>query len=237
MSVQYFFVILINLLWLSSAVFAQDSTMYSQSSGRQFDEQAIRAYQNEREFDYQRVGRRVELSPLERFERWLDELLWHSLNTPEKRQNWRTGLYIFCAVTLTYIILRLLKVDLTQVFYQSKKTKQSWQLEHIAENFEQIDFNQLKTQALAEQDYNEALRWQYLGQLQILNQQAFIRWEKNKTNRDYWRELKASEARQAFATLNRWFDYVHYGDFQLNNEDFAQAEQDFKTFQQILKIS
>ena len=83
--------------------------------------------------------------------------------------------------------------------------------------------------ALNEQNYRLAVRFYYLLVLQKLAQKDLIDWQVQKTNADYVYEIKDNTLRGNFSRLTRIYDFIWYGNFEVNANDFAKAEKEFKT--------
>nr|WP_262905325.1 DUF4129 domain-containing protein [Hymenobacter nitidus] len=81
-----------------------------------------------------------------------------------------------------------------------------------AEDIHSLDFNTLLAQAEAAGNYRLAVRLGYLAVLKQLTDHGLIRWQPEKTNHDYLRELTAGSLRPAFQEITRQFEYVWYGE-------------------------
>lgn len=78
----------------------------------------------------------------------------------------------------------------------------------------EVDLRALHREALARDDFREAVRYRYLLALQALDAQGAIRWNRHKTNREYVREMRAAaspDQSTAFGEATRVFDWVWYG--------------------------
>jgi hypothetical protein len=90
------------------------------------------------------------------------------------------------------------------------------------------DFNALADKALQEGDLRLCVRYHYLYILKELDENAFIHWHKDKTNRDYLREIQAPAIRSQFQVQTLVFDYVWYGKFPLGNDQFQNIQSGFQ---------
>jgi len=63
--------------------------------------------------------------------------------------------------------------------------------------------------------------------LKSLSDRTIIDWDIEKTNTDYLSEIKSAEFKKEFEFLSYIYDYCWYGEFELNEEDFAKAENHF----------
>lgn len=97
----------------------------------------------------------------------------------------------------------------------------------IKENIHEIDLDELIAKYENEKNYRFATRYQYLKLLKVFNDKKLLTWDPDKTNLDYIREVGASPYQQEFKNLTLVFDYVWYGDFEINLEDYTKYKQAF----------
>ena len=93
--------------------------------------------------------------------------------------------------------------------------------EHIIKN---EDIQELIKKALANENYRLAIRYYYLYILQLLSERELIDWQQQKTNDDYMVELSDSSFKNDFGKATLLYDYVWYGEFELNHERYQKAE-------------
>jgi len=113
------------------------------------------------------------------------------------------------------------------------QTIESLDLEHIEENLDTADLNPLIQRAIAQENHTMAVRLYYLAILKKLSQQQFVVWKRDKTNRDYFRELNGSSLQQPFQVVTRDFEWVWYGDGAIGKQDFQRMQGQF---QQMLSL-
>jgi hypothetical protein len=94
-------------------------------------------------------------------------------------------------------------------------------------NFEEADYITLAKRAKADGLLKLAIRYYFLAYLQQLNHDKYIEFHIDKTNLDYKYEIADVHLRNDFTTLSRVFDYCWYGEHNLSNEQFSNAEQLF----------
>ena len=58
----------------------------------------------------------------------------------------------------------------------------------------------------------------------------WIKWKKDKTNRNYLNELKALDIKNQFSQLTNIFERVWYGEVAVNEAIFTEIEGQFKGF-------
>lgn len=92
------------------------------------------------------------------------------------------------------------------------------------------DFDRLINKAKSDKNLSEATRVYFLKSLSILNKTKNIKFSENKTNRDYYYEIKDQKIRKDFKNLVDIFDYTFYGEFEINTDQFNRIETLFTLF-------
>ena len=87
-------------------------------------------------------------------------------------------------------------------------------------------------QALAEKNYALAVRLYYLAILKELSLTNQIKWKKDKTNREYLREMSGKKLASPFRETTLIFERVWYGNEELTGEVFGTLEPKFKSILQ-----
>ena len=64
--------------------------------------------------------------------------------------------------------------------------------------------------------------------LKKLSDKKQIDWNTEKTNHDYLKELKSESSKTNFAELLYIFEYVWYGEFEINEEAYLQFKKKFE---------
>jgi len=140
-------------------------------------------------------------------------------------------LYVLGIFGLLFFVLTFLKVDVRGIFVK-KATQIPVNFEDLGENLEELDFEGLIKKARSQGDFRSAVRLVFLETLNILTGAGYIKWKINKTNQDYLGELRLSRFREEFAKLTLNYEYVWYGDYEVDEKGFDSMEQTFRTFQQ-----
>lgn len=104
------------------------------------------------------------------------------------------------------------------------------ELEQLEDNLHQADLAYFIQRALAQGNYALAIRLYYLAILKTLSLQQLITWKKDKTNRDYLREMNRSPLAAEFSNITAIFERIWYGNITLQQQDFEQVAPQFKTF-------
>jgi len=131
--------------------------------------------------------------------------------------------------TLLFLILRFfLKVN-TQEIIGGKNTQNDIHLSTSDAILNKRDLAGLIDRAIADKNYRLAVRYYYLSVLQRLSDKELIDWHQDKTNEDYLRELTGTPLKEAMVHSTYLYDFVWYGNFNLNEQHFTKARKDFES--------
>jgi hypothetical protein len=101
-------------------------------------------------------------------------------------------------------------------------------LEHIEDNLEESEFDPLIRRAIAARQYPLAIRLYYLASLKELSLKGEIQWKKDKTNREYVREMRPHRLFEPFREITTIFEEVWYGDSLLDETGFTMIQPAFQ---------
>ena len=203
-------------------------------------------YQNNLHFSYDSIKNWRNLNDYS-YSKYLDSLL-KSKKEPEKKETPKSsepgllndilGSGILGLILWTFVIC-FVGFILYQLFLsdggfrrRSKKVK-----DIIAEAAEEIitnesDFDALIRQALQNANYRQAIRYQYLRTLHLLADKNLVSLAPDKTNFNYVSEITNADNRQAFAALTLNYEYVWYGEFDIDKNIYEKIETNFRQLNQ-----
>lgn len=202
-------------------------------------ENDLQSYRDNPDFDYE---------VLEKKRTWWDDFKDWFLNLLLRFFQWLFGgakavgyLAVFLKLA-PYILLGILIFILIKFFLnvnanrlQLAKKEDAFvslsEEEHIIKN---ADIPELIRKALSDKNYRLAIRYYYLLILQLMSDKELINWELQKTNSDYLKELSTSNFQVPFETITRLYDYIWYGNFDLDELKYLKAEHDFVKLQKTL---
>lgn len=101
-------------------------------------------------------------------------------------------------------------------------------LDNLDAYIHETDLERFLREALAQQNYPLAVRIYFLQIIKDLSQCGAINWSKEKTNRDYLREMRDHSLSREFREATRTFEYTWYGNTPLSRSDFERLEPGFK---------
>lgn len=125
------------------------------------------------------------------------------------------------------ILFQLLKSK--GLFQRSLSSRVTEKPEEEEELLLQNDFDQLINQAYKLGDYRMAVRYLFLKTLQQLRDKNQIIYEPDKTNSRYVYELPVNK-RNDFSRLIFQYEYVWYGHFEINRDQYEEVQKGFNSF-------
>ena len=211
-----------------------DTSLYL--NGIQFDGDSIKNWKRLREYAYAK---------------YLDSLLRNKKaeKQPEYKPNPPSGPGVFSGILssgITKVILFTLAIAFVLfVIYRlfisegvfKRKTKA---VENATEQQEEeiitkeSDFDRLIRVALQNGNYRQAVRYQYLRTLNKLADKSFVELAPDKTNLQYVREMQNTAYQNEFAALTLNYEYVWYGEFNIDQPVYQKIENGFVTLNQKL---
>lgn len=111
-----------------------------------------------------------------------------------------------------------------KIIIHSTEEKTLEDVEHIENN----DFPRLIQTAKENQDFRRAIRYYYLWVLQKLTDRKLIKFNKDKTDYDYFLELGQHPIQEEFSQNTYIYDYIWYGKFPISEREFGMAESIFQ---------
>ncbi|NRD22742.1 DUF4129 domain-containing protein [Winogradskyella litoriviva] len=196
-------------------------------------EDDLETYKADDDFNYAEVE--AEENILTKIKRWLNNILtkfWESIFGIGTAK----GFLYFMFYILPYILLALLVFILIRFFLKvnSKnlitKAKQEGSISFTEE--EQIikneDIPALIKDAINKKNFRLAIRYYYLLSLKQLTESDSISWQPQKTNEDYINEIKKDHLRVDFKNITRIYDYVWYGEFNVDAIKFEALKLPFE---------
>ena len=205
----------------------------AQATPLKFDTDQIKEYAAQEAFDY--VEEEAPDNIWTRFKNWINDL-WGSFIEWILQGEEATGFLGFIVRALPYLLIAGVIAFLVWIFLRTDLGGSPLKgpdlskviLSNEQEIIENQNIDELIEAALKENNYRLAVRFYYLLLLQKLAQKELIDWEVQKTNADYVYELKDAGLRATFTKLTRIYDFIWYGNFEVNETDFAKAQTEFK---------
>ncbi len=140
-------------------------------------------------------------------------------------------LWTLAGVFILFIVYRLFLSE--GVFRRESRSAKVIKAEVEEEQINsETDFDALINQALQHNDLRLAVRYQYLRSLHKLAAKGLLELAPDKTNYQYVRELKDPLLQNDLASLTMNYEYVWYGEFDVERDIYQKIETGFKNFNQ-----
>lgn len=141
-------------------------------------------------------------------------------------------LFALVIAALVYLLYRLIGSAIFAANNKIVKRKEAtFEILHDDEQMMQKDLNSLLAEALQQKDFKTAIRILFIQSLQDLQAYEWIKWKKEKTNRDYLNELMHRDAFVPFGSMVLLYEKAWYSESIATQEDWEA----FHTFKQQIK--
>lgn len=101
-------------------------------------------------------------------------------------------------------------------------------LDNLDDYMHETDLDRFLREALEQKNYPLALRLCYLQVIKNLSKKNAIRWSREKTNRDYLREMSKHPLSNQFREATHIYERVWYGNQSLSEGEYAALEPKLK---------
>jgi hypothetical protein len=133
-------------------------------------------------------------------------------------------------ILLAFLLKGLLGVEMKP---RDKKIKKKVEvgainLASIEENIHETDLEGYIARAIQDGQYALAVRLYYLAILKAFSEAKLIHWKRDKTNRQYLKELSATPYAAPFAQATQIFEWAWYSHHKLSEADYQRMEPTFK---------
>ncbi|AZA81903.1 DUF4129 domain-containing protein [Chryseobacterium lactis] len=131
---------------------------------------------------------------------------------------------------LLYFVIKYVLGKDGNFIFGKKNRKLDLNVQELHENIHEINFPESIAKFEHSGDYRSAVRYQFLFVLKKLSDKKIITWNPEKTNKDYVTELKVPHLKNEFSELSYIFEYVWYGEFEIDEPSYQKFKNQFQTF-------
>jgi hypothetical protein len=170
----------------------------------------------------------------DRFKEWLSEILQNIFNFSSKHTSATAVEYILktlAVLVVGYVIYLIAKAILNKegqwIFGKNSNKKVIYDTE-IEKQLFITDFEKLIQETLASGQKRLSIRYYYLWLLKKMSEKNIIEWDLEKTNSDYLYEIKNETQKENFAYLSYLYNYIWYGEFELDQTTFEKSKTAFE---------
>lgn len=222
MKIIYLYIILITLL---SGIYPLRS--YSQDPPTHIEISEEHFLKLSEELDYTKTKRKLVLKNQQKKEK---------LNQKEPKDTFGNynNLSFFQWISYLVIVALILFIIYTVFSHIQPESKIKTEVlpVEVPEDINEIESHHEYDKAIAQGDFRMAIRMQYITVLQYLNENKFISWKPDKTNRHYLQELRDIGIYDSFRELSHIYEWVWYGNTTLGADEFYRLDPKFTQFLQ-----
>lgn len=176
-----------------------------------------------------------------RFKQWLNDLFQSLFNLNNEGQASKAtdlaikigGVIIFLLVI--YFIFKAVMNDEGKWVFGKSSDKSIIPVMDIENHLQTSDFKQLIEEAERDHNHRLAIRYYYLWLLKALTNAEIIDYDVEKTNSDYYHEIASTSIKDEFSYTSYLYNYIWYGEFDVNQEQFNKAKIAFINFLKTIK--
>lgn len=212
-------------------------TDYSDINPRQFEDLAKKY--NGSDFIYQRT--KSDLSWWSRFKMWLSEIFkdLFDLTADGQASTFTNYILNIAGILVTLLVIffifkAIINKEGQWVFGKSSD-KSIIPNVSIEQNIHETDFEALISSSEKNNNYRLVIRYYYLWLLKELAQKELIDYDVEKTNSDYQYEIKDQAISKKFAYASYLYNYIWYGEFDIDKTEFLKSKTAFINFLNDLK--
>ncbi len=176
-----------------------------------------------------------------RFKQWLSDKFRSLFNIKNAGQASRMtdlaikiGGVILFVLVIYFIFRAIVNKEGAWVFGKSSD-KSIIPVTDIEANIHATNFKNLIAEAEENSNYRLAVRYYYLWLLKKLSTAEIIHYDVEKTNNDYRNEIETPKVKKEFAYTSYLYNYIWYGEFDVNDEQFSKAKRAFEVFLKSIK--
>ncbi|MCD0466195.1 DUF4129 domain-containing protein [Flavobacterium sp. ENC] len=168
------------------------------------------------------------------FKEWLAEILrsLFTFNNPEAALHFvailMKVLAVLIIVFVIYLIVKALVGKEGRWIFGKDSNKKTIYYSELEKNIHLLDFKKLIQESIEKGEKRIAIRYYYLWLLKVMAQNHYIEWDIEKTNSDYLYELQSPVYKEEFTYLSYLYNYIWYGEFEIDETTFKKAENRFK---------
>lgn len=143
-------------------------------------------------------------------------------------------LAVLLIIYVIYLIVKTIMNDEGSWIFGKSSDKKIITYEEIELNIHTVDFEKLIEDALKSNEKRVCIRYYHLWLLKKMADKNIIEWDAEKTNSEYSYEIQDPKLKEKFGYASYLYNYIWYGEFDLNDEAFTKVKSTFeKTIQSI----
>jgi hypothetical protein len=136
---------------------------------------------------------------------------------------------VLIILVVFFIVKAIINKEGTWIFGKSND-KNIIPVTDIENNIYETNFKSLIAEAEKENNHRLAIRYYYLWLLKTLSEAEVIDYDVEKTNSDYYLEIENKETKEEFSYTSYLYNYIWYGEFDIDDAQFEKAKKAFTQF-------
>ena len=187
---------------------------------------------NDEDFVYEEKTK--EKNAWDRFKEWLADLLQNIFNFSSEHTSAKVVVILLktlAVLVVGFVIYLIAKAILNKegqwIFGKNTNKKVIYDTD-IEKQLFITDFEKLIQDTLTSGQTRLTIRYYYLWLLKKLSEKNIIEWDLEKTNSDYLYEIKNENQKSDFAYLSYLYNYIWYGEFEIDQTTFEKAKTAFE---------
>jgi hypothetical protein len=204
---------------------------------RTFKQQFKNNYQDN-DYIYEQVAK--ESTWWNRFKLWLADFFKRLFNLNSDAVSGKVVdvilkiLAVFVIIFVIYLIVKAILNEEGQWILGKSSDKHLIHYNDIEKNIHIVDFEKLIKETLKSGEQRLSIRYYYLWLLKKMSDKKIIEWDMEKTNSDYVYEIKSKSLQSDFEYASYLYNYIWYGEFELDKTTFEKAKKKFEKMIQSL---
>lgn len=191
---------------------------------RKVPDTTIKRLQNAKEFAYANdPAYWIKEKPEEPSGSWLDWLF---------AQPWFK--YVVLALMIAILMYALVKIAISNRLLLFRSAPAAAAKEEEQDLLKRDNLHELITQAEQAGNLRLAVRYRYMKTLQDMERHHLIQLNAQSTNWDYVNKLGGHPLKKQFQLLTRVYEYVWYGEFEVNADQYGYVKTEFQKFENSL---
>lgn len=141
----------------------------------------------------------------------------------------RITFFLILIAVIFFLVRAVLNSEGRWIFGR-RSDKNVLSMEEVEVNIHTTDFRKMVQEAVKQGSYRLAVRYYHLWTLKKLSNAQLIDYDVEKTNSDYFYEIENKELQGGFRYTSYLYNYIWYGEFTVDQQQFTKAKQAFHQF-------
>lgn len=142
------------------------------------------------------------------------------------------GKVLFLSIVILGLAALIMKLIGNTPWQARKKIRrgQAYSIEELDEHIHETDLEKYLREAIEKNNFRAAIRIYYLIVIKSMSEQGRIKWQRDKTNYDYVREVRKSPFYRQFRDLTHVFEVIWYGEADVDSSTYQKLVPSFNKF-------